>query len=150
MVDKVGWTTMTTIIRSYSELMTIPTFIERYNYLRLDGVVGATTFGYDRYLNQVLYTSKEWRSFRDKIITRDDGCDLACEDFELHSRIIVHHINPITVEDVLSRSSKVFDPENVVCVSHMTHEAIHYGDESLLPLLPKERMINDTCPWRHI
>lgn len=135
-------------IRTYSELITIPTFEERYRYLRLGGKVGAETFGYDRYLNQILYTSKEWRSFRDDIIIRDDGCDLGCKGFEINSLIIVHHINPITVEDVLNRSSKVFDPNNVICVSHNTHEAIHYGDESLLPLLPVERYKNDTCPWR--
>lgn len=136
------------IIKTYSELITLPTFKERFEYLKLNGIVGKETFGYDRYLNQILYTSKDWRSFRDPIIDRDDGCDLGCEGFEVHGRIIIHHINPITVEDVLNRHPKVFDPENVICVSHNTHQAIHYGDESLLPLLPKERSLNDTCPWR--
>ena len=135
-------------IKTYSELISLPTFEERYRYLRMGGKVGGETFGYDRYLNQILYTSCEWRSFRDDIIIRDEGCDLGCEGFEINSRIIVHHINPITVEDVINRHPKVFDPENVICVSHNTHQAIHYGDESLLPLLPKVRSKNDTCPWR--
>lgn len=136
-------------IRSYSELIHIPTFKERYEYLRLFGKVGKETFGYDRYLNQVLYTSDEWRRFRRDIVIRDNGCDLGCEGYELQSRIIVHHINPITVEDVLNRSRMVFDPDNVISVSHNTHQAIHYGDESLLPLLPVERSRYDTCPWKH-
>ena len=136
-------------VKSYSELIIIPTFEERYRYLRLEGKVGEETFGYDRYLNQILYNSREWRSFRDDIIIRDNGCDLGCEGFELHGRIIVHHINPITVEDVINRRPMVFDPENVICVSHNTHQAIHYGDESLLLLLPNARSKNDTCPWRH-
>lgn len=134
--------------KSYSELMALPTYLERYLYLRIGGKVGQATFGYDRYLNQILYTSDEWRSFRNDIIIRDKGCDLACAGYELHSRIIVHHINPITVEDVLNRDPKVFDPENVICVSHNTHQAIHYGDETMLPQLPVERTRNDTCPWR--
>ena len=138
-----------TSIRSYSELIRIPTFKERYEYLRLFGKVGKETFGYDRYLNQVLYTSDEWRRFRRDIIIRDNGCDLGCEGYELQSIIIVHHINPITVEDVLNRSHMVFDPDNVISVSHNTHQAIHYGDESLLPLLPVERSRYDTCPWKH-
>ena len=135
--------------KTYSELITIPTFEERYEYLRLDGVVGEATFGYDRYLNQILYTSKEWRKFRDDIIIRDNGCDLACPGFEIPVRAIVHHINPITVEDVVNRHPKVFDPENVITVSHNTHEAIHYGDETLLIIAPNERTPNDTCPWKH-
>lgn len=135
-------------IKTYSELISLPTFEERYRYLRIGGKVGDETFGYDRYLNQILYTSGEWRSFRDDIIIRDEGCDLGCEGFELNDRIIVHHIDPITVDDVINRHPKVFDPENVICVSHNTHQAIHYGDESLLPLLPKRRSKNDTCPWR--
>lgn len=135
-------------IKTYSELITLPTFEERYRYLRIRGCVGKETFGHDRYLNQILYTSPEWKSFRRKIILRDDGLDLGCEGFNIFGRILVHHINPITVEDVLNRSFKVFDPDNVICCSHNTHQAIHYGDESLLPLLPPERKPNDTCPWR--
>lgn len=140
---------MSTLIKSYSELLTIPTFEERYRYLRINGSVGEDTFGNERYLNQVLYTSGEWRKFRRKIILRDNGCDLACAGFEIPVRIIVHHINPITVEDVLERKQKVFDPDNVVCASHNTHLAIHYGDKDLLVVAPIERSRNDTCPWRH-
>lgn len=137
------------IIKSYSKMLTFPTLEERFRYLELKGSVGKDTFGYDRYLNQILYHSGEWKSFRNDIIIRDNGCDLACEGHEIHKRILVHHINPITVEDVLNRSPKVFDPENVVCVSHITHNAIHYGDENLLITAPVERSQNDTCPWKH-
>ena len=137
-----------TTTKSYSELMRLKTFEERYQYLRIGGAVGKETFGYDRYLNQILYTSQDWRNFRNPIIVRDNGCDLACRDRELESRVIVHHINPITVEDVLNRDPKIFDPENVICVSHNTHQAIHYGDENLLYKNPVERKPNDTCPWK--
>ena len=140
---------MMTNIKTYSELMTIPTFEERYRYLKLNGRVGEETFGYDRYLNQILYTSDRWRSFRDKIIIRDEGCDLGCVGYDIPIRITVHHIDPITVDDVINEHPKVFDPENVITVSHNTHMAIHYGDESLLPLIPVDRRANDTCPWRH-
>ena len=135
-------------IKTYSELITLSSFEDRYKYLKLSGVVGSETFGYDRYLNQILYTSDEWKSFRRKIIIRDNGCDLGCEGFDIPTRITVHHIDPITVEDVLNRHPKVFDPENVITVSHNTHMAIHYGDESLLITSPPERRANDTCPWR--
>lgn len=139
----------TTIIRTYSELITLPTFEERYRYLKLGGLVGKETFGYDRYLNQMLYNCSEWKERRRKAIIRDNGCDLGCEDFEIHGRILIHHINPITVEDVLKRNPKVFDLENLICTSHNTHNAIHYGDESLLIIGPIERTKNDTCPWKH-
>lgn len=135
-------------IRTYSELITLPTFEERYRYLKLGGKIGVETFGYDRYLNQILYNSREWERFRDKIIIRDNGCDLALEGFDIHGMIIVHHINPISVEDILRRDPKIFDPENVVSTILNTHNAIHYGDESLLMLAPKPRFANDTCPWR--
>lgn len=139
----------TTMNRTYSELITIPDYEERFRYLKLSGAVGAETFGYDRYLNQILYRTAEWKRFRRDIILRDNGCDLAHPDYEIiGQRILVHHINPITAEDVLNRSRKVFDPENVLCVSHNTHNAIHYGDENLLTLSPIERTPNDTCPWR--
>ena len=137
------------MFKTYSELITIPTFKERYLYLKLEGVVGRETFGHDRYLNQLLYNSMEWRGFRDEILIRDMGCDLACPGFEIPARPIIHHIDPITVEDVLRRHPKVFDPENVITVSHNTHEAIHYGSENLLIIAPIERQPNDTCPWRH-
>ena len=136
-------------IRTYSELITIPTFKERFEYLQLKGSVGKDTFGYDRHLNQVLYRSPEWKRLRNQIIIRDCGCDLACEGYDIHSKVLIHHLNPITVEDVLARSRKVFDPDNLVCVSHNTHNAIHYGDVDLLATGPLIRTKNDTCPWRH-
>lgn len=135
-------------IKTYSELISLPTFKERFEYLKIGGSIGEETFGYDRYLNQILYRSDEWRKFRRDIIIRDDGKDLACEDYEVGLRAIVHHINPITVEDVLNRDPKIFDPENVITTSLNTHNAIHYGDESLLILEPIERSMNDTCPWK--
>ena len=136
-------------IRTYSELITIPTFEERFEYLQLKGSVGKDTFGYDRYLNQVLYRSPEWKRLRNQIIIRDDGCDLACDGYDVYGKVLIHHLNPITVEDVLTRSRKVFDPDNLVCVSHSTHNAIHYGDVDLLVTGPIIRTKNDTCPWRH-
>lgn len=135
-------------IKTYSELISLPTFKERFEYLKIGGSIGEETFGYDRYLNQILYKSDEWRKFRRDIIIRDDGKDLACEDYEVGLRAIVHHINPISVEDVLNRDPKIFDPENVITTSLNTHNAIHYGDESLLILEPIERSMNDTCPWK--
>lgn len=134
--------------RFYSELITIPTYEDRFHYLQLNGAVGKDTFGYDRYLNQILYNSKEWKRFRDEIIIRDNGCDLAFEGYDMQGRILVHHINPITVDDVINRNPIVFDPENVICVTHNTHNAIHYGDERLLITAPVERTKHDTCPWK--
>ena len=136
-------------IRTYSELITIQTFEERFEYLQLKGSIGKDTFGYDRYLNQVLYRSPEWKRLRNQIIIRDGGCDLACDGYDVYGKILIHHLNPITVEDVLTRSRKVFDPDNLVCVSHSTHNAIHYGDVDLLATGPIIRTKNDTCPWRH-
>ena len=136
-------------IRTYSELITIPTFEERFEYLQLKGSVGKDTFGYERYLNQVLYRSPEWKRLRNQIIIRDGGCDLACDGYDIYGKVLIHHLNPITVEDVLARSRKVFDPDNLVCVSHNTHNAIHYGDVDLLVTGPIIRTKNDTCPWRH-
>lgn len=135
--------------KTYSELITLPTFEERFRYLKLNGAVGKETFGYDRYLNQILYHSPEWRSFRNSIISRDEGRDLGCIGFDILTNILVHHINPISVDDVLNRDPKVFDPENAICVSLSTHNAIHYGDESILrSVKPVVRSRNDTCPWR--
>jgi len=136
------------MIKTYSELIRIKTIVGRFEYLKLNGKVGVETFGYDRYLNQVLYNSREWRQLRDKIIIRDGGCDLALEDFEIFGRIYVHHLNPITLEDIEKRRPELFDPNNLVCSSFNTHQAIHYGDKSLLPELPIERKPNDTCPWK--
>lgn len=135
-------------IKRYSELIRIPTFIERFRYLKIGGAVGRDTFGHDRYLNQLLYQSDEWKACRRDIIIRDGGCDLACEGFDVPVRALIHHLNPITVEDVLYRRDCVFDPENLVLTSHNTHNAIHYGDESLLIVEPVMRRRNDTCPWR--
>ena len=140
---------MTTMIRTYSELITLPTFEERYRYLRLGGKVGKETFGFDRYLNQSFYKSDEWKRIRRDIIIRDMGCDLGVEGFEIFGRIIVHHMNPVTREDILGRSDFLINPEYLICTSHNTHEAITYGDESLLITAPIERFKNDTCPWRN-
>lgn len=135
-------------IKTYSELIAIPTYEERFEYLKLGGAVGKATFGYDRYLNQILYSSDKWKRFRNNIIIRDNGCDLACEGFDIPGRALIHHINPITVEDVLSLSPKVFDPENVITTVLNTHNAIHYGDKNLLVIAPIVRTKNDTCPWK--
>ena len=135
--------------KSYSELITLPTFEERFEYLRLNGTVGSETFGHDRYLNQTLYRSPEWKRFRHKIIIRDNGCDLACEGYQIYEKVLIHHINPITIKDILERNPMVFDPENVVCTILNTHNAIHYGDESLIIKAPITRSKNDTCPWRN-
>ena len=136
-------------IRTYSELMSLSTFIERYNYLKLEGIVGEISFGHDRYLNQRFYSKDpEWLSIRNKIIIRDDGCDLGIKDREITKMILIHHINPITKEDILFRTKKLFDPENLICTSKNTHDAIHYGDENILLKDYIPRTKNDTCPWR--
>ena len=140
---------MTRTTRTYSELMTLSSFEERYEYLRLGGKVGESTFGYERYLNQVFYESKEWKAFRRSIIIRDKGCDLGVSGREISGLIMIHHLNPISVDDILRRRECLLDPENVICVTPNTHNAIHYGDESLLVKAPIERSKNDTCPWRH-
>lgn len=139
------------IIRTYSELITLPTFEERYEYLKLDGKVGAETFGFDRYLNQIFYKSDEWKEVRDFVIVRDCGCDLAMDDREIpdNVRIYVHHMNPILDGDIIRRSKYLLDPEYLITTIKITHDAIHYGDGSkLLSTAPIERKPNDTCPWR--
>lgn len=141
-------TVMQMSIKTYSELITIPSFIERFRYLRLGGLIGEETFGYDRYLNQTFYSSYEWKAFRRRIIIRDMGCDLGAEGREISGLIMIHHINPIEVDDIVRRSELLLDPENVICTSPLTHRAIHYGDESLLLTEPTIRRKNDTCPWR--
>lgn len=133
--------------RSYNQLIKFKTFKERFEYLKLDGVVGQSTFGHDRYLNQMLYTSDLWKRFRRDVIIRDNGCDLGIEDREIKSLLIVHHINPITKDDILNRDRRIFDMNNVICVSHLTHEAIHYSDENLLPQDPIIRFSGDTKLW---
>lgn len=139
------------IIRTYSELIRLPTFEERFEYLRLDGKIGEETFGFDRYLNQILYTSNEWRLLRNHIITRDDGCDLAMPDREIPDgvKIFIHHMNPIAKEDILNRSEFLLNPEYLICTIKNTHDAIHYGNEEILYKDPIIRFKNDTCPWRH-
>ena len=139
----------TTNIRTYSELIQLPTFEERFDYLRLDGVVGKDTFGFDRYLNQQFYRSSEWKRIRNQVIMRDNGCDLGIDEYEIHGRILIHHMNPISIEDLQYMSDLLMNPEYLICVSHRTHNAIHYGDESLIVTAPIERTQNDTCPWRH-
>ena len=136
------------IIRTYSELIKLPTFEERFQYLKLDGDVGVETFGFDRYLNQAFYSSDEWKSIRNKVIIRDNGCDLGIEGREIYKRIIIHHMNPITKEDLLYRTEYLLNPEYMICTMKNTHDAIHYGDENLLFKEPIERKPNDTCPWR--
>lgn len=136
------------IIKTYSELITLPTFEERFRYLKLGGKVGEDTFGFDRYLNQVFYRSAKWKEIRDYVIIRDNGCDLGIEGHEIHQRILVHHMNPITKEDILRESEFLLDPEYMICTIKNTHDAIHYGDESLLITAPIERRKNDTCPWK--
>ena len=138
-----------TNIKTYSELITIPTFEERFEYLKLDGQVGVEIFGFNRYLNQAFYKSDEWLSIRDYVITRDNGCDLGMEGYEIYGRIIIHHINPITKDDIIQRSRILLDPENLITTIKRTHDAIHYGDSNLLMRAPIERRKNDTCPWRH-
>ena len=137
-----------TIIRTYSELITLPTFEDRYRYLQLNGAVGKDTFGFDRYINQHFYRSKEWQRIRDEVIIRDNACDLGMEGYEIHGRIYVHHMNPIMVRDIQSNSDYLMNPEFLICTTHRTHNAIHYGDENLLARAPIERTKNDTCPWR--
>lgn len=135
------------MIKSYSEAIAIPDYYERYQYLKLQGTIGEETFGSLRFLNQKLYDSEEWKKFRRKVILRDNGNDMAVDGFNIPGRAIVHHINPITIEDVINKSPKIFDLENVILVSHNTHEAIHYGNESLLPIEYKEREPGDTLLW---
>lgn len=135
------------MIRTYSELITLPTFEERFDYLKLNGAVGADTFGFDRYLNQILYRSREWKSVRDQIIIRDNGCDLGIEDRQIFGKIIVHHMNPIRVEDI-TNIHYLLNPEFLIATAMNTHNAIHYGDKNLLILAPLERTKNDTCPWK--
>lgn len=134
--------------RSYSELITLQTFEERFEYLKLNGVVGKETFGFDRILNQILYKNPKWRRKRNDIIIRDNACDLGIEGREIYGPVLVHHINPITVEDILNDNPMVYDDENLICVTRNTHNAIHYSDEDILVKDPIERKPNDTCPWK--
>lgn len=136
------------MIRTYQELILLPTFEQRFNYLKLNGSIGTQTFGFDRYLNQMFYRSKEWKKIRNQVIVRDEGCDLALKDNEIFGRIYIHHMNPIQVKDILDQSDYLLNLDYLVCVSMDTHNAIHYGDYSLLLRGPVERTPNDTCPWK--
>jgi hypothetical protein len=135
-------------LKNYQELTSYSSFIDRYKYLKLTGQVGSETFGIDRYINQALYKSNRWRETRNKVIIRDNGCDLGVEGYDVYDRIIVHHMNPILLEDIEEDNDDIFDLNYLISTSFKTHNAIHYGDEKLLPVLPKERTRNDTCPWK--
>lgn len=140
---------VTTMLRTYSELCKFKTFEERFKYLQLtDGRVGEDTFGFERYLNQQFYRTREWKRLRDELIIRDNGCDLGVEGYDIYGRVIIHHMNPITKDDILNQTDYLMNPEFLICTTHNTHNAIHYGDESLLVLDPIERTKNDTCPWK--
>lgn len=136
-------------LRTYSELILLPTFEERFQYLRLKGAVGQNTFGFDRYLNQIFYKSYEWRHIRDEVIARDMGCDLGVVGHDLYGPVLIHHMNPIRPEDIRERSDLLLNPEYLITTSHATHQAIHYGDEKQLIRAPVERKRFDTCPWKH-
>ena len=136
-------------IRTYSELITLHTFEERFKYLQLNGQVGESTFGFDRYMNQVFYRSQKWKSIRDFVIIRDCGCDLGVEGYDIHGKIIIHHMNPLSMRDIETESDFLLNPDFLICTTHNTHNAIHYGNENLLVTAPIERTKNDTCPWRH-
>jgi hypothetical protein len=136
-------------IRTYSQLIQYSTFEERFEYLSLKGQVGEETYGFDRWVNQKFYKSREWKQIRDYVIVRDSGCDLGILGREIPDRIIVHHINPILVYDIQYATEYLLNPEYLICVSNNTHQAIHYGDENLLITMPAPRAANDTCPWKH-
>lgn len=137
------------ILKTYSELIQIPTFEERFEYLKLDGNVGEDTFGFDRWMNQIFYRSPEWKRIRDEVIIRDNGCDLAMPGHEIYGRILIHHMNPISVDDIERRTDLLLNSEYLIATVHRTHNAIHYGDKNLLPQGPIVRTPNDTCPWKH-
>lgn len=139
---------MANIVRTYEELITYKTFEERYSYLRLIGKVGAETFGYDRYMNQMFYRSKEWKRIRDIIILRDNGCDLGVEGYEIRDKVLIHHMNPISVDDIKNASEYLMNPRYLITVSFNTHQAIHYGTQLNLLTNPIERRPNDTSPWK--
>lgn len=140
--------TKTTIYKTYSELIKIEKFEDRFDYLSLVGIVGETTFGGHRYLNQILYQTDKWKSTRREVILRDNGCDLAHQDYSINGSIYIHHINPITIDDILEERPCVFDLNNLICTTFRTHNAIHYGSKDLLPKAPADRKKNDTCLWR--
>lgn len=136
-------------ILTYEELSRLKSFEERFEYLRLDGIVGRDTFGFDRIFNQRFYNSPEWRRTRDFVIIRDNGCDLGVEGYDIFGKIVIHHMNPISMEDLTERSRFLLDPDFLICVSHDTHNAIHFSDKRFIANTLVERSKNDTCPWRH-
>lgn len=138
-----------TNIKTYSELIALNTFEERFKYLKLGGSIGKETFGFDRYINQAFYNSQDWKKVKDFVIIRDNGCDLGMDGYEIHGRIYVHHMNPIFIEDILYKTDYLINPEYLISTTHLTHNAIHYGDETLLIKAPICRSKNDTCPWKH-
>lgn len=135
------------MIRRYSDLRRLNTFEDRFKYLRLQGSIGRSTFGFDRYLNQAFYRSREWQDARDFVIVRDEGCDLGIEGYEIYSDILVHHMNPMDVDDIVHGDSKILDPEYLITTTHITHNAIHYGDENQIPRQLVERRPGDTQLW---
>ncbi len=139
---------MKKMIRTYSELIKLKTFKDRFEYLKLDGIVGEETFGFDRYMNQIFYKSREWTSVRRAVIIRDNGCDLGVEGYEIHGKILIHHMNPINLSDIVHKTDELLNPDYLITTVLSTHNAIHYGNASLLPALPIERRVNDTCPWK--
>lgn len=138
-----------TMVKTYTELIRFKTLEERYRYLRIGGRVGEETFGFDRWMNQVFYKDPRWRDIRDEVITRDNGCDLGLEGYDIHGKIFVHHMNPVTKDDILYNFDSLLNPEFLISTSKRTHDAIHYGNEDLLPQSPVVRTRNDTCPWKH-
>lgn len=136
------------MIRTYSELIKMNNFNDRYEYLKLNGEIGRETFGFERYLNQKFYRSKEWKRIRDIVIIRDSGCDLGMQGYDIFGRILIHHMNPILSKDITERSDYLLNPEYLICTTHNTHNAIHYGDSELLINTPLFRSPNDTCPWK--
>lgn len=138
-----------TMVKTYTELIRFKTLEERYRYLRIGGRVGEETFGFDRWMNQVFYKDPRWRDIRDEVITRDNGCDLGLEGYDIHGKIFVHHMNPVTKDDILHNFDSLLNPEFLISTSKRTHDAIHYGNEDLLPQSPIVRTRNDTCPWKH-
>ena len=139
---------MNRIIKTYEELITFPSFEERYDYLRIKGKVGEETFGYDRWINQMFYRSKEWKRIRDIVILRDNGCDLGVEGYDIHDKVLIHHMNPISVDDISLASEYLMNPRYLITVSFNTHQAIHYGTQLNLITNPVERRPNDTSPWK--
>ena len=135
-------------MRTYSELIKLTTLAERFDYLKLGGVIGEDTFGFERYLNQNFYRSAVWKKIRNQVIIRDNGCEMGLEDYPISGRIIIHHMNPVDSDDIIHQRDILLNPEFLICVGNQTHNAIHYGSIDLLPQDPIERKPNDTCPWK--